>query len=414
MTAVVATFPLVVTALPASALPSATPDSGVYMVNGPRVDDIAQVGADTWLGGAFTQIQNASGTNLHAVDGLAVLDASGAEDANIKPPTLNGSNVDVYDLSLGPNGTLYAAGTFSYPCGNGKTCKNLVGINPATGTIAATYIAPGLRAVLATADGVFAGGRKLQRYALTGTAVKPDPETTWHQLTTYIDSSIRGHTTNPQIRAIDVADGSRLLVVGQFDWIDAMDVDHQKKVAVMVDKTTGNPDLGPTSWTVNCDCAREESSAFGLAVDVEGSVAYIGAGGNDWAGAFNISDGSKLWQTDANGSVQDIAFYDTSNVILGGHFTSVEIAGSTDESGSECPSRNLQDQSPCTLQPRLAAVDTQNGLANQNWHPTVCCLYRGVWATTVVGTTLHIGGEFTTVGGTKHDYYARFSVLPVP
>jgi hypothetical protein len=414
MTAVLATFALVVTALPASALPSPTPDTGVYMVNGPRVDDIAQVGADTWLGGAFTQIQNASGQNVDAADGLAVLDATGAENTVIQHalPALNGSKVDVYDMSVAPSGIVYAAGTFSYSCGS-KTCKNLIGLNP-DGSLAASYIAPGLRAVLATTGGVFAGGRKLQRYALTGTTPttpnKPDPS--WHQLTTYIDSSIRGHTTNPQIRAIDEADGSRLLVVGQFDWIDAMDVDHQKKVAVMVDKTTGNPDLGPTSWTLNCDCTRQESSAFGLAVDVEGSVAYIGAGGNDWGGAFNISDGSKLWQTDANGSVQDIAFYDASNVIFGGHFTSVEIAGATDESGSECPSRNLQDQAPCMLQPRLAAVDTQNGLANQSWHPTVCCLYRGVWATTVDGTTLHIGGEFTTVGGTKHDYYARFSAGP--
>jgi outer membrane protein assembly factor BamB len=272
--------------------------------------------------------------------------------------------------------------------------------------------------VLATADYVYAGGRKLQRYPLlTAAATKPDG--TWHQLTTNIDSSLRGHTTNPQIRAIDIADANRLIVVGQFDWIDGTDAAHEKKVAVMVDTATGTPDIaanGGSNWTLNCDCARQESSAFGLAVDVEGSVAYIGAGGNDWAGAFNISDGSKLWQTDANGSVQDIAFYDASNVILGGHFTSVEIAGATDESGSECPSRNLQDQSPCMLQPRLAAVDTLNGLANQNWHPTVCCLYRGVWATTVEraidGTTplaLHIGGEFTTVGGVKHNYYARFS-----
>jgi len=413
MTAVLATFALVMTALPASALPSPTPDTGVYMVNGPRVDDIAQVGTDTWLGGAFTQIQNANGANLHAVDGLAVLDASGAESTTVQPPTLNGSKVDVYDLSLGQNGVLYAAGTFSYPCGS-KTCKNLIGINPATGSVAASYIAPGLRAVLATSDGVFAGGRKFQKYPLTGTAAKP--VIGWHQLTTYIDGTLRGHTTNPQIRAIDETGDGRLIVVGQFDWIDATDAAHEKKVAVMVDPATGTPDLaanGGPIWTINCDCARQSSSAFGLGVDVDSGVAYIGAGGNDWAGAFSISDGSMLWQTDANGSVQDIAVYDASHVILGGHYTSVEISGPTDSGGAECPSRNLADQSPCMLQPRLAAVSRTNGLGDQNWRPTVCCLYRGVWATTVDGTTLHIGGEFTTVGGTKHDYYARFSV-PVP
>jgi hypothetical protein len=418
--AALATFALVATALPASALPSETPDGGVYMVNGPRVDDVAQVGQNTWLGGAFTQIQNASGSNVDAVDGLAVLDADGVENTAIQHalPALNGSNVDVYDLSLSPSGMLYAAGTFSYSCGT-KTCKNLIGIDPTTGAVVGRYIAPALRAVVATGDFVYAGGRKLQRYPLLSvTAAKADG--TWHQLTTYIDGSLRPHTTNPQIRAIDVADASRLIVVGQFDWIDGTDAAHEKKVAVMVDTATGTPDIaanGGPNWTVNCDCARQTSSAFGLAVDVDAGVAYIGAGGNDWAGAFTISNGSKLWQTDANGSVQDLTVYDESRVILGGHFTSVEITGATDDGGSECPARTAADQAPCMPQPRLAAVirtGTDAGLADQSWHPVVCCLYRGVWATTVAGTTLHVGGEFTKLGDDKHNFYGRFSVAPVP
>src|SRR3954451_8623175 len=134
-TAVVVSF-----AAPALALPSATPDDGPYMVNGPRVDDIAQVGAATWLGGAFSEIQDAAGNNVDPAHGLAVLDASGVENTTIQHalPALNGSKVNVFDLSLAPNGVLYAAGTFSYACGS-KICKNLIGIDPSTGTVVDTF-----------------------------------------------------------------------------------------------------------------------------------------------------------------------------------------------------------------------------------------------------------------------------------
>jgi len=383
------------------------------MVNGPRVDDIAQVGAATWLGGAFSEIQDAAGNNVDPAHGLAVLDASGVENTTIQHalPALNGSKVNVFDLSLAPNGVLYAAGTFSYACGS-KICKNLIGIDPSTGTVVDTFTAPGLHAVLATADYVYAGGRKLQRYSLTG----GKPDATWHQLTTYVDTSLRGHSTNPHIRAIDVADDTRLIVAGQFDWFDGTDDAHQKKVAVMVETTTGNPDVGPTSWTVSCACARQTTAAFGLAVQVVSGVAFIGAGGNDWAGAYSIVDGSQLWQTDANGSVQDLTVYDDSTVIVGGHFTSIEITGSGDDTASECPARSLSDQSPCWKQPRLAAISRSSGLANQGWAPVVCCLYRGVWATTVAGATLHVGGEFNKLDAdtAPENYYGRFSAVPTP
>jgi hypothetical protein len=404
---------LMLPATPALALPSSTADNGVYMVNGPRVDDIVRVGGNTWLGGNFSQVQNQNGVNVDAAPGLAVFDASGVEINSIQDnlPNLNGSNRDVYDLSLSPtNGILYAAGTFTYACGT-KTCKNLIGIDPTTGAVAATYVAPSLRSVLATDTFVYAGGKKLQRYPLTGGKV----DGTWHSITAYLDPNLRTHTNNPFFRGIDVADSSRLIVVGQFDWIDATDDAHQKKVAVMVDTATGLPDLGPDSWKVPCSCAAQTTQSYGLAVQVVGDVAYIGAGGNDFAAAVKISDDSLIWQTDTNGSTQDIAAYDSSTVIIGGHYTSIEVSGPGDEAGSECPNRSLADQSPCWLQPRLAAVDSSTGLAIQSWTPAPCCIYGGVWATMVDGTTVHVGGEFTkldpkNVDAGPENYYGRYSV----
>jgi hypothetical protein len=301
---------------------------------------------------------------------------------------------------------LYAAGRFTYSVG-GKSFRNLIGINPATGAVTATYNAEQLKAVLATSSGVYAGGRKLWKFPLGGGG----PAGGWHAMTTYINDSLRGHRTNPSVRAIETADANRLIVVGQFDSIDGTDASHQKKVAVMVNSSSGQPDLGSGSWSVRCSCAHQDGAAFGLGVAVANGIAYIAAGGSDWTAAVRISDGGVLWQTDVNGSAQDIAVYDSSRVIVGGHFTSIEVSGGGDQGGSECPTRSAANQDPCWKQPRLAAVSRTTGLADTSWHPSVCCLYRGVWATMVRGTTIHVGGEFTRLDNDPgpEEYYGRFS-----
>jgi hypothetical protein len=407
---------LILSAIPAVAadtLPSSTADAGVYMVNGPRVDDVVIVNGNTWISGLFSQVQDQNGNAVRSATSLAVLDSSGVVINSIQDalPTFGGSKA-VYDLSLAPNGTLYAAGSFSYVV-SGKTYKNLVGIDPATGTIAATFTgASGLKSVLATSSFVYGGGAKLKRWALTGGKA----DTTWHSMVAYVDGTLRSHSISPAFRQIEQASPTQLIVAGQFDWIDAKDADHEKKVAVLVDTASGLPALGPGSWTIDCNCAAQTGAAFGQGVVVANGVAYIAAGGNDWVGAFNISDGSRVWQTDTNGSAQDIAFYGDSSLIVGGHYTSIEVSGAGDSNASECPARGSADQSPCWLQPRLAAISLTDGLAIQSWTPNVCCLYRGIWATTVDGTTVHVGGEFNKLDNDTgpENYYGRFSVVTAP
>jgi hypothetical protein len=405
---IVALLITLATATPAFALPSSVADNGVYMVNGPRVDDIVRVGANTWIGGNFSQVQNGSGANVASASGLTVFNSAGTLISSINSalPNLGGSNRDVYDLSLAPNGTLYAAGTFTYSVG-GKTYGNLIGIDPSSGSVVAKYSAPALKSVLATSSYVYAGGSKLQRYPLSGGGVTGG----WHTMTAFIDDSLRPHSNSPSFREIDVASATQLIVVGQFDSIDGTDASHQKKVAVMVSTATGQPDLGTGSWTLHCGCASQSGQSFGLAVEVAGGVAYIAAGGNDWVGAVNISNGNLVWQTDTNGSAQDVALFGTSQVIVGGHFTSIELSGSGDQNGSECPERNSASQAPCLLQPRLAAISRTTGLADASWKPSVCCQYLGVWATMVDGSTVHVGGEFTRLDNDPgpEDYYGRFS-----
>jgi hypothetical protein len=398
---------VVAMASPALALPSATADAGVSMVND-RVDDIVIVGGNTWLGGKFSKVEDGNGNAVASASGITVLNSAGSLVGSLHSalPDLTGSGLDVYDLSLGPNGILYAAGKFGYSVG-GKSYKNLIGIDTTTGKVAATFTAPSLKCVLATSSYVYAGGRKLQRYQLNGGKA----DGSWHSMVAYADPSLRSHTMQPTFREIDQADTDTLIVAGQFDWIDGQDAAHQKKVAVLVDIATGQPDLGSGSWSVDCTCASQAGAAFGLGVEVAGGIAYIAAGGNDWVGAFKISDGSRIWETDVNGSAQDLTVYDSSTVIVGGHWTMIEISGTGDQSASECPPRNASNPDPCWKQPRLAAISRSNGLADTSWAPNVCCMYRGVWATTVSGSTVHVGGEFTKLDNDSgpENYYGRFS-----
>ncbi len=395
----------------AHAAPSSTADEGVYMVDGPVVNDIVVHDGNTWIGGRFSEVEDQNGNPVANASGLTVLDATGAyvDTVAASLPRLSGSKPNVYDLSLGPNGILYVAGTFSYSHG-GKSYRNLVGIDPNTGAIAAVYSTSALKSVLATSDYVYGGGRKLWRFNLNGGSAGSD----WHTMVTYADASLRGHKMNPALREIEQISDTTLLVVGQFDWIDGQASENEKKVAVKVDLATGQPDLGPGSWSLDCDCARQESAAFGLALEVADGVAYVAAGGNDWIGAFDVADGSRLWQTDVNGSAQDVTVYDSSWLIVGGHWTYIEDDGPGDQAGAECPSRNASNPDPCWAQPRLASISRIDGMPDKAWTPSPCCLYRGVWATTVDGAgRVHIGGEFDRLDADPgpERFYGRFSPL---
>jgi hypothetical protein len=377
------------------------------MVDGPVVNDVVIHSGNTWIGGEFSAVENQNGARVASASGLTVFGPTGtllgAIHGNL--PNFGGAST-VYDLSLGPNGILYVAGSFSYTQG-GKTFKNLVGINPVTGGIAAAFNASGLKSVLATSDGVYGGGKQLWRFSLGGGSSQGG----FHSMSAIIDPGLRGHQTTAAFREIVEVGDNTLIVVGAFDWIDAQTSSNQKKVAVKVNATTGQPDLGSGSWSLQCNCASQSGAAFGLAIDVDGGIAYIAAGGNDWTGAFRVSDGGRVWQTDTNGSAQDIDVADASTVIVGGHWTYIEDDGAGDQGAGECPPRNASNPDPCWNQPRLAALDRSNGLADKSWTPSPCCRYRGVWATTVQGSTVHIGGEFTRLDGESgpEHFYGRFS-----
>jgi hypothetical protein len=345
---------------------------------------VASAGGKVWVGGVFDRYLSPKRAAGPAAKGLAAFDASGSP-ASVKLPNL-GSSPSVFDLSLRPNGTLYVAGKFSYSF-EGKSRQNLVGINPSTGAIVAGFSTPGLKTVLATSSRIFAGGRKLEAYRLDGSK-----DGSFKAVIPKIDPSLRGHKTPSQFRDLVSYQGD-VIAIGQFDFINGA----PQKVAVKLDAQTGQP----RSWKLAN--ISQDSQAFGLAGAIAGDRLLIGAGGSDFAGGYRASDGGQVWKTDTSGSTQVITQFDSSTVIIGGHFQWVAQSG-----GQQCGS-NQHPNKNCFNQPRLAALDAANGRVATSWKPQICCKYTGVWGLAVRRGALHVAGAFTKAGGRAQYHYARFS-----
>lgn len=368
--------------LAAVATPSQQADA-TYMANG-QVRAIYAAGGHVWIGGTFDHLLTPTGATGPAAPSIAALDPSTSDPAGgVSLPALTGGGRFVYDFSLGPNGVLYVAGNFTYAGGG----KNLVGINPATGTIVATFSTPSLRTVFATSDRVLVGGSQLWAYAFSGAKIggfKP--------LVPKIDGSLRAHPTPALIRDIGV-DGGSGYAVGQFDSIDGS----LQKMVVKFDPDTGSVD----NWQVGG--LTTHSAAFGIQLQIDDPYLYVAAGGSDFTAKYALASGHQYWKTDTSGSTQSVALWDSSTLIIGGHFQWVEYQGS-----GQCGD-NAHPNHQCLNQPRLAALDTSNGHVDDSWRPQICCLYNGVWKLMVDAGHLHVGGEFTKAGGRGQHYYARFT-----
>jgi hypothetical protein len=388
-----------VAALPAVAAqptPSAQTDA-TYMADG-QVRAIASAGGHLWIGGAFDHLLTPGGGQGPAAPGIAALDPnSSAPAGGVSLPALTGGGRFVYDFSLGPNGVLYVAGQFSYHSGGGgggggngsggKSGKNLVGIDPKTGKIVATFSTEPLRAVFAMQDRVLAGGGQLTAYNLSGSKIA-----SFKPLVAKIDPSLRGHQNTPSLIRDIAVSGGDAFATGEFDFING----HPQKLVVKFNPVNGSVD----NW--NVAGLTQKSDAWGIQLVIDAPYLYVAAGGSDFTAKYALSDGHQAWKTDTSGSTQSIALWDSSTLIIGGHFDWV-----ADQGAQQCGD-NEHPNNKCLHQPKLAALDTSSGRVDASWRPQICCIYNGVWMLLVDGGDLHVGGQFTKAGGRNQHYYAQF------
>jgi hypothetical protein len=405
---------LALMASPASAtLPAEEPDN-TGMVNG-NVRAIVQAGGRTWVAGTFTQMMDANGNNVRAVNNLAAFNAStGAPDlaVNIPSVTKTSGTPVIYDMSVAPDGKIYIGGAFDKV--NGINRKNVAAFDPTNGALASFSATPAnTTAILATADAVYAGTNKLVKFTLAGAAAAgydpPEVQT---------DAGLRAHATAPQFRDI-VQVGSTLVAACQCDSLNDGSGFQDVKAVVKVDADTGNR----LNWTPGGLGAS--SAAFGISAFVRDfpsasdRTVYVGAGGSDFTAAYDYESGAQRWKTDTSGSTQVVAWHQNT-IIAGGHFQWVAKTN-----GQQCDANDSPNTS-CWHAPRLVAMDPTDGdvvlQSGAPWNPGICCKSNGVWALWVdQDGKLHVGGEFTKVGGTwsgsgtnwnlngaqNQDYYAR-------
>jgi hypothetical protein len=353
------------------------------------VDDTAWsvtvAGGNVWVGGEFDHSLTSNGGSGGAAPGIAAFSLSSGAPASMRMPSLASGPI-VYDQSLGSNGILYLAGKFTYQFG-GSTRKNLVGIDPSSGAIVRGFSAPTLFSVLAMGERIYAGGSKLEAYRTDG-----GRDSGFRAVSSAIDPSLRGHGTPNQFRDL-LAAGGDVVAIGKFDFING----NPQKVAVRIDADSGQP----RSWRIGG--IDQRSAAFGLAGRVAGDRLFIAAGGSDFTAAYRLADGGQIWKTDTSGSSQTLALFDTSTVIVGGHFQWVANSPGQQCGSNQNPNRN------CLNQPRLVALNASNGDALTTWRPQICCAYNGVWSVAATGGSLHVAGVFTRAGGRSQRNYARFS-----
>ena len=336
------------------------------------VYDMVLSGTTMYIGGAFTTVNGSTTRNR-----LAALDTTvSAGTATTFDPNIN--NV-VNEIELSGT-TLYAGGTFTQV--NASTTRNYLAAfdttaattsvtswNPApngTSTAWSTYkntSATGITSLLVNGSSVYAGGVFT---SIGGQSRNHIAE---------IDTSGNATSWNPAGANSNIgyflASGSNIYISGNFSTVGAA-----KRIGIAAfDNTTGLP----TSFQ-----ADTNSSAIVYDIQISGGTVFaggtfttIGGSSRNRLAALDASTGAvSSWNPNISSTVHKMVV-SGSILYIGGEFTTVN--GST--------TRN-----------HLAAIDTSSA-STTSWNPSITGGSGYVYAMVLSGTTLYIGGTFSTVNG---------------
>jgi hypothetical protein len=315
-------------------------------------------GSTVYVGGSFTTI----GANSQSRNRIAAIETADPGDATSWDPNASGI---VYALAV--NGaTVYAGGTFT-TIGFGGTLvtrNRIAAIDAATG--GATSWDPNVnnavRAIAVSGGTVYAAG--------TFTSVGGQQRSNLAA----INASGAVASWNPNadglVRALAV-NGSTVYAGGDFIIVGSQS---RNRIAAM--DTSGNV----TSWDPNANSSVSALAVSGSTVYAGGFFTSIGTGGtlktrNHIAAIDSVTGEATDWDPNADSVVNTLAV-SGSTVYVGGLFTII---------GANSQSRN-----------GIAAIETADpGNAIPTWDPNA---NGTVNALAVSGSTVYVGGSFTTIG----------------
>jgi hypothetical protein len=387
---------VVVVPIPAWALPSETPDT-TWHVNGPAWA-IVKAGDTIYLGGQFSELREKplglDGGQVKSVSNLAAIDATtGAPAPGVEVPKFTGTGSIVYALTVA-DGKVWIGGRFT--SADGQTRINIASINAETGAL--TNFNPRVSGtVWALADDgskVYAGGKF--------TKVKGQPR---NRLAAFsIDGTLDlDWIPSADNKVQDVAvtpDKSGLFITGLFSSVSNPDGNpHARNRIARLSTATGRDE----GWVPGGPAIS--NNVIGMGVNTVANRLYWAIGGPDWAAAFNVDTGARLWKTETDGTVDDVVEMGD-RVIIGGHFLLV----GPQPGGPGCATH----PEDCVRHVRIAAL-SMDGVLDQTWDPKLHGQFGGVveWEGAreflVDGDRLWIAGEFFKITGVWQNYFGRLS-----
>ncbi len=342
---------------------STVPDaaySDAFVTNG-DVNAIVRSGDTTFIGGSFTLVGPRTG------HGVPISAATGAPTSGF--PDVAGGDV-LAAVSDGSGGWVIG-GDFTVI---GGVSRNRVAHFNSDGSLDTSWdldVNDTVRTIVVSAGVVFIGG--------DFTTVKGG--TTRNHIAAFNlgDGSLR--SWNPNVTGISVntiyVNGSDVTIGGDFSQILGT---ARNKIGV-VDNTEPTPNLG--IWDPNADGSVNALAVYGNFLFVGGGFSNIGGQARTRFAVFRISTGDLLAPAPVfNGSINAFRLSGTGGTTLyvGGVFTSIDAT-----------SRN-----------RLAAFDANTGTV-LGWNPDVDGTTVHALSASAVGSTVYVGGDFSTVNGESVD-----------
>ena len=337
-------------------------------VNG-TVYAVAQVGAKTIIGGAFTTVGGVARNHVAAIR------ADGRVDPDFNPDV----NGVVYALAgSADGGTVFIGGLFSTARGSARA--NLASVDATTGlprpawTADTTGATPEVLALAVSGPRLYVGGRFAR---IDGSSRKRIAA-----IDAGTGNLIRGFNPAPNLAAVRFLatnpGGTRVYAAGAFDLIGGQA------------RPAGVAELhADTGLATTFNPAPVGSRVVAMGISPTADRLYFGVADNR-VFAYEVASSRQLWSIKNGGDTQAIAATNT-EVYLGGHF------------GQNITHR-IKRQWIQSVNPTSGTVTT--------WDPKLDGGSMGVWAIAVTPTALLVGGEFTTIGGLSRPRFGRFAGTP--
>lgn len=378
-----------------------------------KVNSIVQVGNTVILGGAFSQVQAASGGAILTRNNVVAFNATTGAISTTFVPNVNGEVTVVLPAADGQS--VYFGGFFNSVNGATRT-RSLARVNLSNGAVTPGFLAPVMNSRVK--DLRLAGGRLWVAGTFATIANQAQPAlATVNPNTGAFDSYMDVQFADPrnggvlQVLKMDVTPaGDRLVAIGNFNTVGGL----SRQQVVILDLTGPSAEVanwGTRVYEPNC-ASVFDSYMRDLDVSPDGSFFVISTTGAYRGFANNNPcDTTIRWETYATGDqVQptwlDYTGGDTSYAVaitgsavyVGGHFRWQNNPYAGDRAGAGAVARE-----------GIAALDPANGLPLA-WNPGRA-KGVGVFDMLATATGLWVGSDTDRIGG--WEYHGRIAFFPL-